>query len=38
MSTFQKLVFDIETIGSDFDSLDHTTQEVLTRWIKKEAE
>ncbi len=31
-----KLVFDIETIGEDFDSLDETTQEVLTRWIKKE--
>jgi uncharacterized protein YprB with RNaseH-like and TPR domain len=33
-----KLVFDIETIGEDFDSLDQTTQEVLTRWIKKESE
>ena len=32
------LVFDIETIGEDFDSLDATTQEVLTRWIKKEAD
>jgi len=32
-----KLVFDIETIGEDFDSLDETTQEVLTRWIKKES-
>lgn len=32
-----KLIFDIETIGEDFDSLDKTTQEVLTRWIKKEA-
>lgn len=32
-----KLVFDIETIGEDFDSLDHTTQEVLTRWLKKES-
>lgn len=30
-----KLIFDIETIGEDFDSLDETTQEVLTRWIKK---
>ena len=33
-----KLVFDIETIGEDFDILDGTTQEVLTRWIKKESE
>lgn len=33
-----KLVFDIETIGEDFDTLDGTTQEVLTRWIKKESD
>ena len=32
-----KLVFDIETVGEDFDSLDETTQEVLTYWIKKES-
>lgn len=31
-----KLVFDIETIGEDFDSLDEITQESLTRWIKRE--
>lgn len=31
------LIFDIETIGENFDSLDETTQEVLTRWIKKES-
>ncbi len=37
MSTLKKLVFDIETIGEDFDSLDKTTQESLTRWIEKEA-
>ncbi|HDH31436.1 MAG TPA: 3'-5' exonuclease [Candidatus Wolfebacteria bacterium] len=36
MST-HKLVFDIETIGVDFDSLDKDTQEVLTRWIKRES-
>lgn len=36
MST-HKLVFDIETIGVDFDLLDETTQESLTRWIKKES-
>ena len=33
-----KLVFDIETIGEDFSTLDGTTQDVLTRWIKKESE
>lgn len=33
-----KLIFDIETVGEDFDSLDATSQEALTRWIKKEAE
>ncbi len=37
MSTTSKLIFDIETIGVDFDSLDKTTQESLTRWIKKES-
>lgn len=36
MST-NKLVFDIETVGVDFDSLDETTKESLTRWIKKES-
>lgn len=30
------LIFDIETVGEDYNSLDETTQEVLTRWIKKE--
>lgn len=33
-----KLVFDIETIGEDYDSLDETTQDVLTRWLKKESD
>jgi len=32
------LVFDIETIGEDFDILDETTQDVLTRWIKRESD
>ncbi len=36
MST-KKLVFDIETIGADFDSLDKITRESLTRWIEKES-
>lgn len=31
------LVVDIETVGEDFNALDATTQEVLTRWIAKEA-
>ncbi|TRZ64121.1 MAG: 3'-5' exonuclease [Spirochaetia bacterium] len=37
MST-SKLIFDIETVGADFDSFDETSQESLTRWIKKESE
>ncbi len=32
------LIFDIETVGEDYNALDETTQEVLTRWIKKEFE
>lgn len=32
-----KLIFDIETIGENFDELDITTQEALIRWIKKES-
>lgn len=32
-----KLVFDIETIGEDFDSLDSVTKETLTHWIKRES-
>jgi len=33
-----KLIFDIETIGDNFDDLDSATQETLTRWIKKDSE
>lgn len=33
----QKLVFDIETIGEDFDSLDKVTKDNLTRWIKRDS-
>lgn len=33
-----RLIFDIETAGENFDSLDETTQSVLTQWIKKEAD
>jgi DNA polymerase elongation subunit (family B) len=38
MSTINKLVLDIETVGEDFDALDRATQENLTRWIRKESE
>lgn len=31
------LVLDIETVGEDFDALDETTQEALTRWIRRES-
>ncbi|MSU75584.1 MAG: hypothetical protein EXS55_03665 [Candidatus Magasanikbacteria bacterium] len=31
------LIFDIETIGEDYDALDATTQKMLTRWLKKES-
>lgn len=33
-----QLIFDIETIGENFDKLDSTTQESLTRWIRKESQ
>lgn len=32
------LIFDIETIGENYDELDEITQEVLTRWIRKESQ
>lgn len=32
------LIFDIETVGEDFDAMDEATQESLTRWIEREAE
>jgi len=38
MSTTNKLVIDIETIGEDFEKLDKATQENLTRWIKKDSD
>lgn len=31
------LIFDIETVGEDFDSVDPVTKEVLTKWIRKES-
>lgn len=33
-----KLVFDIETVGEDFELMDELTKENLTAWIKREAE
>lgn len=36
-NNYKRLIFDIETIGDDFDSLDETTKESLTKWIKKES-
>lgn len=38
MPNSNKLIIDIETVGEDFNSLDKSTQEVLTYWIKKESE
>src|SRR5271170_1855206 len=38
MSTTNKLVLDIETIGESFDTLDHATKENLSRWIKKDSD
>ncbi len=38
MPNSNKLILDIETVGEDFNSLDKSTQEVLTYWIKKESE
>lgn len=38
MASTNKVVFDIETIGEDFDSLDEATKDNLTRWIKKDSE
>ncbi len=37
MNSMSKLVFDIETIGENYDELDETTQHMLTRWIEKES-
>lgn len=33
-----RIVFDIETVGENFDELDETTQEVITSWIRKTSE
>ena len=31
-----KIVFDIETVGEDFDAIDETSREMLLRWAKDE--
>lgn len=31
------LVFDIETVGENFDAIDETTQEIMTWWLKKQS-
>ncbi len=31
------LVFDIETVGEDFDAIDDTTKEIMTWWLKKQS-
>ncbi len=33
-----KLIFDIETIGENFDALDNVTKDTLTRWIRLESQ
>lgn len=33
----QQLIFDIETVGENYDSCDATTQQMLTRWIQRES-
>jgi hypothetical protein len=32
-----RLIFDIETIGENWDEMDETTQKALTHWLKKDA-
>jgi len=32
------LIFDIETVGEDFDTFDEMSQNVLTKWIRQESE
>lgn len=38
MSTPRRLVFDIETIGENFDELNEVTRHALTAWIEKDAD
>ncbi len=32
-----KIVFDIETIGEDFERMDEATKEIMLKWLKKES-
>src|SRR3989344_2917577 len=32
-----KLVFDIETIGENYDEMDEATKEIMLKWLKKES-
>lgn len=32
-----KLVFDIETIGEDFEQMDEATKEIMLKWLKRES-
>jgi len=38
MGNLKKLIFDIETIGENFDILDDVTKDTLTRWIRLESQ
>lgn len=32
-----KIVFDIETIGEDYDNMDEATKEIMLKWLKRES-
>lgn len=38
MNNQKTLIFDIETVGEDFEKMDETTQDALTWWIKRSSE
>jgi len=38
MGNLKKLIFDIETIGENFEALDEVTKNTLTRWIRLESQ
>ncbi len=38
MSTVNTLIFDIETVGEDFDALDSETKKNLTHWIRRDSD
>lgn len=37
MKKLKTIVFDIETVGEDFEMMDETSQRIMTHWIEKEA-